>query len=353
MKKNRTILIITLILLIIALVLIFSRRTTTLSKKDSAFAVEDTSLVTRIFIADKNNNQVLLERQDDGSWLIDGKYKAHDVKVQSFLQTLKDIKVRMPVARTGRDGVIKRMAAIARKIEIYETKPRINLFDKIRLFTSERNTKTYYIGDVTQDNQGTYMLMEGSDEPYVVYLPNLRGFVSPRYSPDPDEWREHVVFQTNYKNIDKIKMEFPIEPEKSYQITVKDDRDIILESLMDGQRALKYDTARMLGFLTSFRDIRYESILTNEPEKSYIDSVLTSKPITIITLTTRDGQVNQVKIFPKAGFSRFYDQDGALLEPFDLDRAYALVNNGQDIVLVQYFVFDRIMRPLQYLKGEM
>ena len=148
-------------------------------------------------------------------------------------------------------------------------------------------------------------------------------------------------------------MEFPIEPEKSYQITVKDDRDIILESLMDGQRALKYDTARMLGFLTSFRDIRYESILTNEIEKSYIDSVLTSKPITIITLTTRDGQVNQVKIFPKAGFSRFYDQDGALLEPFDLDRAYALVNNGQDIVLVQYFVFDRIMRPLQYLKGEM
>ena len=41
-----------------------------------------------------------------------------------------------------------------------------------------------------------------------------------------------------------------------------------------------------------------------------------------------------------------------MLEPFDLDRAYALVNNGQDFVLIQYFVFDRIMRPLQYLTGE-
>lgn len=352
MKKNRNILIITLILLIIALVLIFSRKTSTLSKKDSAFAVKDTSLVTKIFIADKNNNQVLLERQSDGAWLIDGKNKAHDVKVQSFLETLKDIKVRMPVAKTGRDGVIQRMATIAKKIEIYEIAPWINLFGKVKLFVSERKTKTYYIGDVTQDNQGTYMLMEGSDEPYVVYLPNLRGFVSPRYSPNPDEWREHFVFQVNYKDIDYVKMEFPIEPVKSYQVSLKDDRNMILESLIDGQIIAQFDTARVLGFLTSFRDIRFESLLTNQLDKSYIDSVLISKPITVITLKTKDGSENIVKVFPKKGFSQLYDYDGAMLEPFDLDRAYALVNNGQDFVLIQYFVFDRILRPLQYLTGE-
>lgn len=352
MKKNLTIFIITLILLIIALVLVFNRKSSTLSRKDAAFAVTDTSLVTKFFIADKNNNQVLLERQSDGSWLIDGKYRAHDVKVQSFLETLQDIKVRMPVARSGRDGVIKRMAALARKIEIYEIKPAVDLFGKIKFFTRERKSKVYYIGDVTQDNMGTYMLMEGSDDPYVVYLPNLRGFVSARYSPDPDEWREHFIFQANLKDIDYVRMEFPMEPEKSYQVTLKDDRDIVLQALVDGKQVQQYDTARVLSFLTSFRDIRFESLLTHELEQSYIDSVLSSKPVTIITLKTKDGKENQVKVFPKKGFSQFYQADGALLEPFDLDRAYALVNDGQDFVLVQYFIFDRIMRPLQYLTGE-
>ena len=34
--------------------------------------------------------------------------------------------------------------------------------------------------------------------------------------------------------------------------------------------------------------------------------------------------------------------------PFDRDRMYALVNEGRDFVLVQFFTFDKITRPLGY-----
>ena len=41
------------------------------------FAVEDTSLVNRIFIADMDGNQVLLERPESGRlWDVNGQFKA-------------------------------------------------------------------------------------------------------------------------------------------------------------------------------------------------------------------------------------------------------------------------------------
>ena len=181
MKKNRVTLIIALILLIAAGALFVTNSYTTLRKGSSDFAIEDTASVTKIFIADKNNNEVTLNRLTQGSWLVDGKYTAQQAKISSFLKTLMDLEVRSPVPMVARNNVITRMAVIAKKIEIYQVTPRINIFNRIRLFPREKLTKVYYVGDVTQDNQGTFMLMEGAEEPYIVHIPGFRGFVSTRY----------------------------------------------------------------------------------------------------------------------------------------------------------------------------
>jgi len=38
--------------------------------------------------------------------------------------------------------------------------------------------------------------------------------------------------------------------------------------------------------------------------------------------------------------------------PYDLDRFYALVNDGEDFVLAQYFAFDRVLRPRSFFIKE-
>jgi len=81
MKKNRIILIITLILIIIAAILVFSTSTSTLNRRVSDFSVQDTASVTKIFMADKSNNELLLERQPDGSWIVDGKFQVQQAKI--------------------------------------------------------------------------------------------------------------------------------------------------------------------------------------------------------------------------------------------------------------------------------
>lgn len=352
MKKNRVILIITLILILAAVILVITNSNTTLKKNVSDFSVKDTTIVTKLFLADKNNNEVTLTRSSDGTWLVNGKYLAQEAKISAFLKTLRDLEVRSPVALAARNNVLTRMAAIGKKIEIYQVVPRINLFNKIRLFPHEKLTKTYYVGDVTQDNQGTFMLMKGAEEPYIVHIPGFRGFVSSRYSTTVSDWRDYTVFKTKLNEILSLKVEFPLQPEQSYQFDLPDNKHVELKSLVNNQVLQNYDTIRVLSFLTSFADIRFESLLEPLIEKSFIDSVKTSIPKTIITLTDRDGKINEVKIFRKKSFAALYNDDGMTMEPMDLDRAYALVNNGDDFVLIQYYVFDRVTRTLDYLMGK-
>lgn len=349
LKKYRIWLIIALVLVIVAAVLILTNSRTTLRKEISDFAVRDTASITKIFLADRNNNEVLLVRTPEG-WTVGGK-PAQQAKVSSFLKTMAELEVKSPVPVKARNNVIKRMAAIGRKVEVYQMVPRIRIFNMVHWFPREKNTKTYYVGDVTQDNLGTFMLMEGADEPFVIHIPNFRGFVAARYSTLDQDWRDYTVFRARPQEIASIGLEFPGNPEESYLLEVKDDNSVSLTATASGQAVTGYDTIRVLSFLTSFADIRFEALLNEQIEKSYIDSVLSTRPSTIITLEHRDSRKDVAILFPKKGFSQLFQKEGAVMEPFDLDRAYALVNDGEDFVLIQYFVFDKVTRPLSYLKG--
>ena len=351
MKKNKALLIITILIVIAGVLIIINRNYSTLDDRESGFAVQDTATITKIFMADKNNLSVKLERRADGRWIIDDKYLAHPFNVSMLLGTMKDLTVRYPVPLAARDNVLIRLASIARKVEIYQMKYRINLFDRIKLFPREKLTRTYYVGDATQDNLGTFMLMEGADQPYVVFLPTLRGFIYTRFSTVEDDWRDHTVFNTPIQNLDWVKVEFMEEPEESFIVKTDDAGNMSLITLADN-REQAYDTLRMLQFVTAFKDIRFESILNNNLEQEFIDSVAAQPMAHRITLKEKDGDEFIVRTFRKGGFSQFYEEDGATLAPFDLDRLYAYINDDRDFVLLQYFVFDKVLRTASYLKHE-
>ena len=218
MKNNRIALIITLFLVVVAVFFVWNKNATSTLHNDADFAVSDTASVTKIFIADMNANEVLLERDSDG-WILNKDYKAQQRKVSDLLYTMMKLRVRTPVAQASQDNVIKRMAGMAVKVEVYQVLPRINLFDRIKLFPREIRSVVYYVGDTPKDNLGTFMLKEGAEKAYIMQITGFKGFLSSRYSPLPEEWRDHKVFNTNLNEIQSVKVEFNAEPEKSYEIT--------------------------------------------------------------------------------------------------------------------------------------
>ena len=346
MKKNTTILIITLILILIAGLLYFSRRSGTFSDKDKDFAVKDTASVTKVFLADKKNRTILLERQDAGSWKLNGTYPARQSGVEMLLETMKNLVPKYPVPRNAHDNIISQMASQSVKVEVYQMVYRVDLFDRIRLFPHEKLTKTYYVGSATADNMGTFMLMEGADIPFVVHLLGFRGYVAPRYSTLERDWRDHSVFRTKLYDIREVVMEIPREPENSFKVLNGED-EITLLRLSDNQ-PMPFDTLKMLNFLTAFTDLRYESLL-DEFDTALKDSIISSPPRNILTLVDKEGNETAITAFYKANFDNTVDPEGKPY-PYDVDRLYALVNDKRDFVLIQYYVFDKVLRPLSYFE---
>ncbi len=351
--KNKGLIIATVLVIIAAVAVFTSDSYSTLNSKESDFSVLDTASVTKIFLADNNVNEVLLQRTKKG-WLLNKKYPANTKAVNFLLETLRQIKVKSPVSKAEHNNVIKRMAGKSVKVEVYRHVPRINLFNKIKLFYHDKRTKVFYVGDVTQNNLGTYMLMEGAKHPYIVYIPGFRGFVSVRFSPKEDDWKSHVVFNEKLNDIKSVTLQNNEKPEESFKVVVNDafgNYDVI--RLSDGSKIKNYDTLKVLNFLTSFRDLKYEALMNNELPPQKIDSILNSKPKYILTLVTTKNDTNKVVIFNKPRFPDEVNNAVEELVPVDLDRMYGSIHDGKDFVLMQYYVFDRVLHPLDfYLKKE-
>jgi hypothetical protein len=163
-------------------------------------------------------------------------------------------------------------------------------------------------------------------------------------------WRDYSVFKKNIQEISSVSLEFPTAPEHSFSITNKNGRAIELVSLKENKIITDYDTLRVMNFLAAFRNLNFEAIL-DDLDKQRKDSVLSSTPFAIITLTDTAGHRNTVKTFHKPAGADQEEFIGKPL-PYDLDRAYALVNDGKDFVLIQFFVFDKVLKPVGYfVKG--
>ena len=348
LKKKKTRLIVVLIALIAVFIAVNNNSTSTLNDKDSNFSVRDTASVTKIFMADNGVNEVLLKRTQHG-WLLNKKFPVNKRSVDFLLETIKKIKVKAPVSKASRNNVVKRLAGSSVKVEIYQYVPRINLFNKVKLFYHEKRTKVFFVGDVTQNNLGTYMLMEGAENPYIVYIPGFRGFVSVRFSPKLDDWKSHVVFNKNLSDIKSVEIINNKKPNESFNVKVIDAMgNYNITRLADGTTVSDYDTLKLLNFLTSFKDLRYESRLNAILPPQRIDSILHTRPIYKVTLVDIKNDTTRVIMFNKNklpdAVTKAYEQ----LVPVDLDRFYGSINNGQDFVLMQYYTFDKVLRPLSY-----
>jgi hypothetical protein len=226
---------------------------------------------------------------------------------------------------------------------------RIDLFERIKLFQHEKLTKVFYVGGATQDNLGTYLLMEDAERPYIAFVPSFRGYLSTRFSPIPDDWKSHVIFNKKLSEIKSVQLEFGREPENSFKVEVAGaGGNYKLTDLQTGMRVDGYDTLRLLNFLTSFRDLRYETRLNNIRPIIMIDSVVNSPSLYELTLVDQNNDSTFVKMFEKKETSDLENTIDFKFIPIDHDRFYGLINDGEDFVLMQYYSFDKVLMPLSY-----
>lgn len=348
-KRNLIIIAAVAVIGIVALVVALNGRKQ--STFDQNYNIEDINAVTRIYLADKQDNESLLTRTGDSAWTVkidDKQYPANQPMVDLLLETLHTMQIRQQVNRNAIPNVIKDISARAIKVEVYGRAPRINLFG-LKLFMHEKRLETYYVGRETQDMMASFMFREGDKVPYVIHIPGFRGFLTPRFVAEPLKWRSHTIVDLDVNAINEITLDIPSMPAEGFSI-VNNGSGFDLVPAATGKPVPQFDTVRVAQLLSSFTWLNFDEFAAIVPNAD--DSSLAVAPRAILTITDTTGRQTELRTYIK--YTNPEDRaaipDTAMYNTFDLDRLYAIIDN-RDTVLIQYFVFDRILQPLSYFLG--
>ncbi|NOZ47459.1 MAG: DUF4340 domain-containing protein [Chlorobi bacterium] len=331
MKKIRFNIIIVIVLLIIATYFFITKKTSTIPAKLKDFAIEDTASVNKIFMVNKENQKVLLERKD-GYWIVNKKFRVRNDGISMLLKTMKNLDVKAMVGKAAFKTIVENLAVKSIKVEIYQN-------DKL--------AKTYYVGGPTKDQYGTYMLLDKSSQPFIIQIKGFKGYLTPRYFIDEYLWRDRTLFNYKPSQIKSVTVILPKNPEASFKLFNFGNNTYGLEKGLKPEKAVQFDTLKVKQYLASFRRIGFFEFIKdiNEEEK---DSILASKPHYEITIEDINGITNKIKTFyrPNDGLE---DSEGLPLK-YDPDHEYAIWGENNDMILIQYFVFDPIFKELSYFK---
>jgi hypothetical protein len=304
---------------------VFKDKQSGFSSGDAAFNIRDTGIVGKIFIADNRGQSVLLERSKTG-WTVNKQYKALASPINTLLQTMARQVAAYPVPENAHNTVVKDMTGNALKVEVYARSG-----EKMRVF---------YIGGQVHGDDGSYMLMEGAETPYVVQVPGFTGYLTPRYPIKIEDWRDRTIFDMPAADIKSVSVQYPAEPLNSFTVkqdnkgavTVEADPGVISHYELNERRAKLFLTYFEKVFCEGYTNGTYgiDSILRVTPKRCSID------------LTDTKGVSQHVDIYwrPIGRRSKNQLQSNAITpDDYDSDRFFAVTNNNKDTAMVQIYTF--------------
>ncbi|MFN0036705.1 MAG: DUF4340 domain-containing protein [Saprospiraceae bacterium] len=292
---------------------------------DMDFAVKNPDQIGKIFIADREGRTATLARKGEG-WIYNDKYLARPSTVEILLETISKVNVLNIPPNAALPNMIKELAAVGIKVEIYDRKGKA--------------LKTYYIGGVTNDERGTILMMDGAEQPYVVHIPGFVGAIRARYLLEQDDWRDKAIFREKPEEIQSLTVEYPQRKSESFRLEKTGEAAYAVQPFFS-------TTARMPGpqrkgvaeaYLVQFESLVAEAFETKNPLR---DSVLALVPFAILTLKKADGAEKKVRFWPVEIETR--SDNG---QPF-VARYFTDVNQ-EDFMLTQDRVFGGVFRGYDF-----
>jgi hypothetical protein len=302
------------------------------SEKDANFTIVDTASIQRIFMVQNDGQSVLLERSAiPGKWTVNKKYEAMSLQLYNLLTCLYKQTAFAPVSEKDHDRVIKLLAGISVKVEVYNKKG-----DKIRVF---------YVGGEGPNYHGSFMMMEGSSTPYLVEVPGFKGYLSPRFSTEVKDWRSRLVFNLKPDSIKSVKIDYEGEPLSSFLLKKdKEKIDVVLDPQMQGT-VKNINKHRTDDYITFFENINCEGYLNGSNDMG--SSIQKNNKRCSVALTSTSGHIDMIDFYWMNinKRSKNMNQDTAIqTNKYDGDRMYAINTVTNDTMLVQFRTFEKLFR---------
>ncbi len=299
---------------------------TSLIEEDWKIAVKNKEDIYRIFLANREGENVDLKRTDEG-WIYNDKWKARPDAILNLLSTISDVDLRERPGKAAIPNIVNGIAAHGVKVEIYGKNDEV--------------LKKYYVGGMNSTELGTYMIMDGSDNPYIMHLPYWQGNLRSRFFMGDRSWRDKTVFSFKNEEVKSLSVDYPKKKSNSF-ILNRNGKSWDVQPLYKGTRkkTTPVDVDAVDEYLSKYKSLVAESI-ENQLEKR--DSVTAITPFCIVKLEKTNGEKKHVNIHP---LDYTFAEPG---ETLNYERYLADLNNeDEDLFLIQHLVFSPIFWGYEY-----
>jgi hypothetical protein len=339
LKRNNILLLLVLIILGGLLWWLMQRDVgeSTLSTYQGDFSVPDTNMIAKIRVMDRNNKTLTFERKD-GFWMVNDTFKVEPRSMTEMLETVSQLEIRFIPPASMVPNILKTLTSYSKRIDVWNHKGEI--------------LKSYYVGGGTSDGIGTFAMMDGSEQPFVISMKSLYGSVAARFFMDIVDWRAKTLFDLNPEDIMSMSVDYPRNKEDGFVIKRKDKREFDVKpfSELTSVAAGKVDNDVVLTYLKNLPKFKNESYLSDPMLK---DSLSDYVPFCQVSVLTKDS-VEHIALFYSL---MAMDRKGTTImtpdgRPVSIDR-FNVVTSWGDLHLVQYEPLKELFSPYKiFFRGK-
>jgi hypothetical protein len=312
----------------IAAVIYWSDPFSTFSARERDFAVDDIEEVDKVELT-SNNNSLSLKKKGE-MWRVNGAFEVRSRAMLVLLDALAHLQAGAPVSKKQLPRIQEHLLEEGIRVQVYYGRRELKRFIVSRKDFAEK----------------TYMLMEGAALPYQVHIPAFSGQVATLFQIDQNYWRSPMIFDIKPQEIEQVSVQYPEKTSSGFELNVTANGYYSLQTV-SGNEVKSINDERIARYLAFFQAVKYEKILADDKHKLR-DSLMTATPWVQIHVKSHGGDVSTLEVFRKPASGK-KDAFGQTSE-FDLDRAYALLNGSEEIIQIQYFVFDPIFKEIDYFR---
>lgn len=307
-----------------------NKKDSSVSSSDRNFKIEQIDDIYTVFIADTKSNKNTLSRKKDG-WYLNDKYLVNDLIIKNLLSTFKNIQLQFIPPRNATEKIINQMGEIGLKVELYDKNKSL--------------LKSFYVGGSTSDERGTYFLMNGAGQPYVMELPAFEGSLRGRFIVDEELWRDKTVFSVKPDEIKRISVHYPKDRDASFIL----EKTLLSYEVKPYYNDQKISETKLVKekvgiYLDQFSEKIAEAYENRHPRK---DSIIRLLPFAEVNLELDNGESKEIALFPYDDIYRG-EVTESVNEAQATIRRYFLQTSTGDFMLIQHNVFKGILRGYSY-----
>jgi len=284
---------------------------------DRGFTISDFSTVSKIVIKHVKLQPLVFTRSKSG-WMLNQTSNVDPAVFTNIQAALTGMRMlyKPPVATT--QTVMKSIKQNGIQVDVYTN-------------DSDAPEKIFFVGTDTQKGDGTFMLLNGSNQPYVMHLPGLHGGLRSRFEQPEKNYRDKFIYQFPLKSIQSIQVNYPKHEVESFRIQMQPNINVspLISSAINPSGPLL--DAKILAYTDQFASTGSEGLFNDFPLK---DSLQYLVPDCIISIQLNDNSITTDKFY---SFEHFMERNGIYRTPQEIrsgNRMFIL-RNDKDLFLAQ------------------